>query len=65
MLGTTIGIYANAFAPEIVCNGLFIIFLISIMPYLFKKSMKLRKDENAKKEKDLMEKAEKLLENDK
>jgi len=51
MLGTTIGIYANAFAPEIVCNGLFIIFLISIMPYLYKKSMKLRSDEKAKKEK--------------
>lgn len=30
MLGTTMGIYVNTFAPEIASNVLFIVFLISV-----------------------------------
>lgn len=44
-LGTTLGIYANNFLPEIACNLMFIVFLISVMPFLFKKSMRLNREE--------------------
>ena len=41
MLGTTLGIYANIFLPELANTIMFIIFLLCIAPYMFKKGLRL------------------------
>ena len=45
MVGTTLGIYANIFLPELLNTILFIIFLAIITPYIYRKGRKLRKEE--------------------
>ena len=41
LLGTNIGIFLNVLLPEIAAGSLFILFLLSICPYLFKKGKAL------------------------
>ncbi len=46
ILGTNIGIMLNVILPEIVSGILFILFLCSVVPYLFKKGMSLYRQKN-------------------
>ncbi|KAL4495188.1 hypothetical protein ABPG72_007295 [Tetrahymena utriculariae] len=61
LLGTNIGIFLNILLPEIVAGILFICFLISILPYLFKKGLTLYR---LKKEEQQHQLGENLLENE-
>ena len=45
MLGTTLGIYANAFMPELINSIAYILFLITISPFLWEKGKKVLNQE--------------------
>lgn len=45
MLGTTLGIYANAFMPELINSIANILFLITISPFLKGKGNKVHSEE--------------------
>ncbi|EGR33919.1 hypothetical protein IMG5_031030 [Ichthyophthirius multifiliis] len=49
ILGTNIGIILNVIFPEIVSGVLFIIFLCTVSPYLFKKESQLSRDNDLEK----------------
>ena len=45
MLGTTLGIYTNIFLPELPNTIMFIIYLMIITPFIYRKGKKLKKEE--------------------
>lgn len=45
LLGTTMGFYVNVLLPDLVITLMFLIFLFVITPYLFKRGIRLWKEE--------------------